>query len=252
MINIKLTIEYEGTRYCGWQKQKDLPSIQGILENKISQITQEKISLCGSGRTDAGVHALGQVANFRTCCTTIPCKRLPLILNRLLPSDIRIKKAEIVEDNFHARYSALSKIYHYYILNNYESGYTPFLLRNYIYCVYRKIDLEKIRKAISFLYGEHDFSSFACTGSSIKNTVRTIKRAEVINKGNIICFHFEANAFLYKMVRTMVGTLLDVGYGKIDYLDVKKILEAKDRKMAGRVVPAKGLFLMKVNYQLTN
>lgn len=249
MINIKLTIEYEGTRYCGWQKQKGLPSIQEILENKISQITQEKISLCGSGRTDAGVHALGQVANFRTCCTTIPCKKLPLILNRLLPSDIRIKKAEKVEDSFHARYSALSKIYHYYILNNYKSEYyTPIFLRNYTYCVYRKIDLEKIRKAISFLYGEHDFSSFACAGSSIKNTVRTIKKAKVINKGNIICFHFEANAFLYKMVRTMVGTLLDVGYGKIDYLDVKKILEAKDRKMGGRVVPAKGLFLMKVNY----
>jgi len=248
MLNIKLTIEYEGTQYCGWQRQKGFLSIQEILEEKISQITQEKITLYGSGRTDAGVHALGQVANFKTN-STIPWIKLPLILNHLLPLDIRIRKAERVDDSFHARYSAVSKIYYYYILNYRKNDYyPPLFLRNYIYYLYGEINLENIKKAIKFLHGEHDFSSFACSGNNIKNKIRTIKEITVNKKRNILCFHFEANAFLYKMVRTIVGTLLDVGYGKINYLEVKKILEAKDRKTAGRVVPAKGLFLMKVNY----
>ncbi len=226
-----------------------MPSVQEILEEKISQITQEKIILYGSGRTDAGVHALGQVANFKTCCTKIPLEKIPLILNRLLPLDIRIKKAEGVEESFHARYDALSKVYHYYIFDNYKNNYyIPILLRNYTYSIYKKIDLIKMEKAINLLLGEHDFSSFTCTGSNIRNPVRIIKEVQLIKKGDIICFHFEANSFLYKMVRTMVGTLLEVGYNKIDYLEVKKILEAKDRKMAGKVVPARGLFLMQVKY----
>lgn len=248
MINIKLTIEYEGTRYYGWQRQKSLLSIQGILEEKISQITQEKIILNGSGRTDAGVHALGQVANFKTN-SSISLVELPFILNRMLPLDIRIKKAERVDDNFHARHSAVSKIYHYYVLNsNLNNNYLPIFLRNYVYCVYEKINLEEMKKASKFLKGEHDFTSFACSGSRIRNWRRTIKDISIIKKGNIFCFHLEADAFLYKMVRSVVGTLLEVGKGKIKYLEVKKILEAKNRKMAGKTVPAKGLFLMKVKY----
>jgi len=248
MINIKLTLEYEGTRYYGWQRQKSLLSIQGILEEKISQITQEKIILNGSGRTDAGVHALGQVANFTTN-SSISLVELPFILNRMLPLDIRIKKAERVDDNFHARHSAVSKIYHYYVLNsNLNNNYLPIFLRNYVYCVYKNINLEEMKKASKFLQGEHDFTSFACSGSRIRNWKRTIKDINIIKKGNIFCFHLEADAFLYKMVRTIVGTLLGVGKGNINYLEIKKILEAKNRKMAGKTVPAKGLFLMKVNY----
>jgi len=248
MVNIKLTIEYEGTQYYGWQKQKGLLSVQEVLEDKILQITQEKIKLIGSGRTDAGVHALGQVANFKTK-SSIPLVKLPSILNRLLPLDIRVKKAEKVEDFFNARYNAVSKIYHYYILNYKKNEYyPPIFLRNYVYCYYGMIDLEKIEKAIIFLHGEHDFSSFTCSGSKIKDKVRTIKRIVVHKKGNIICFHFEANGFLYKMVRTIVGTLLEIGCGKIDYLEIKQILEARDRKTSGKVVPAKGLFLMQVKY----
>ncbi|OGD17529.1 tRNA pseudouridine(38-40) synthase TruA [Candidatus Atribacteria bacterium RBG_19FT_COMBO_35_14] len=248
MINIKLTIEYEGTKYYGWQRQKNFLSIQGILEEKISQITQEKIILNGSGRTDAGVHALGQVANFKTN-SSIPWVELPLILNRLLPLDIRIKKAERVDDNFHARYSATGKIYHYYVLNpNLNNSYLSIFLRNYVYCVYKKINLEEMKKASMFLRGKHDFASFACSGSRIRNGERTIKDINIIRKGNIFCFHIEADAFLYKMVRTIVGTLLEVGKGNINYLEMKKILEAKNRKMAGKTVPAKGLFLMKVKY----
>ena len=244
MINIKLTIEYEGTKYYGWQRQKGLLTIQGILEEKISQITQEKISLNGSGRTDSGVHALGQVANFKTN-SSIPLPELPFILNRMLPLDIRIKKAEKVDNNFHARYSAVSKIYHYYVLN---SNHLPIFLRNYVYCVYKNLNLEEMKKAGKFLQGEHDFTSFACSGSRISNWERTIKDINITRKGDIFCFHLEADAFLYKMVRTIVGTLLEVGKGNISYLEIKKILEAKNRKMAGKTVPAKGLFLMKVKY----
>ncbi len=248
MINIKLTIEYEGTKYHGWQRQKSLLSIQGILEEKISQITQEKISLNGSGRTDAGVHALGQVANFKTN-SSIPLMELTFVLNRMLPLDIRIKKAERVDNNFHARYSAVSKIYHYYVLNsNQNNNYISIFLRNYVYCIYENIDLGEMKKASNYLQGEHDFTSFACSGSRIRNWKRRIKNISIIKKGNIFCFHLEADAFLYKMVRTIVGTLLEVGKGKIDYLEMKKILEAKNRKIAGRTVPAKGLFLMKVKY----
>ena len=248
MINIKLTIEYEGTKYYGWQRQKSLLSIQGILEEKISQITQEKITLNGSGRTDAGVHALGQVANFKTN-SSIPLLELTFILNRMLPLDIRIKKAERVDNNFHARYSAVSKIYHYYVLNsNQNNNYISIFLRNYVYCIYENIDLGEMKKASNYLQGEHDFTSFACSGSRIRNWKRKIKNISIIKKGNIFCFHLEADAFLYKMVRTIVGTLLEVGKGKIDYLEMKKILEAKNRKIAGRTVPAKGLFLMKVKY----
>ena len=248
MINIKLTIEYEGTKYHGWQRQKNLLSIQGILEEKISQITQEKISLNGSGRTDAGVHALGQVASFKTN-SSIPLLELPFILNRILPLDIRIKKVERVDNNFHARFSAVSKNYHYYVLNsNQNNNYLSIFLRNYVYCIYRDISLEEMKKASNFLQGEHDFTSFACSGSRIRNLKRTIKNISIIKKGNIFCFRLEADAFLYKMVRSIVGTLLEVGQGKINYLEIKKILEAKNRKMAGKTVPAKGLFLMKVNY----
>jgi len=248
MINIKLTIEYEGTKYYGWQRQKSLLSIQGILEEKISQITQEKIILYGSGRTDSGVHALGQVANFNTN-SSIPLVELPLILNRLLPLDIRIKKAEGVDANFHARYSAVSKIYHYYVLNsNLNNNYLSIFLRNYVYCVYKKINLEEMKKASKFLQGKHDFTSFTCSGSRIRNWERTIKGINITRKGNIFCFRIEADAFLYKMVRTIVGTLLEVGRGEINYLEIKRILEAKNRKMAGKTVPAKGLFLMKVKY----
>ena len=248
MINIKLTIEYEGTKYYGWQRQKGLLTIQGILEEKISQITQEKISLNGSGRTDAGVHALGQVANFKTN-SSIPLPELPFILNRVLPLDIRIKKAEKVDNNFHARYSAVSKIYHYYVLNsNQNNNYLPIFLRNYVYCVYKNLNLEEMKKAGKFLQGEHDFTSFACSGSRISNWERTIKDINTTRKGDIFCFHLEADAFLYKMARTIVGTLLEVGKGNISYLEIKKILEAKNRKMAGKTVPAKGLFLMKVKY----
>jgi tRNA pseudouridine38-40 synthase len=248
MINIKIIIEYEGARYHGWQRQKNVLSIQQVLEEKISQITKEKIELIASGRTDAGVNSLGQVANFKTN-SSIPWRKIPLILNHLLPSDIRIKRVEKVEDDFHARHSAIGKIYNYYVFNcNKDNCYPSFYLRNYVYPVYGKINLEEMKKATIYLLGKHDFSSFACSGSSIRGKIRTIKKISINKRGNIICFSFEANAFLYKMVRTIVGTLLEVSQDKINSWEVKDILEAKDRRKAGKVVPAKGLFLMQVNY----
>jgi len=248
-MNIKLLIEYEGTRYYGWQRQKGLPSIQEVLEKKISQITSERIILYGSGRTDAGVHALGQVANFHTRHSTISTPKMPRVLNSLLPSDIRIKKAEEVEEKFHARYDAISKVYHYYILENPQGNiHVPIFLRNYVYVIYRKTDIDRIKEAASFLLGEHDFTSFASTNNSKQNPIRIIKELLVFKKGNIICFHLEANSFLYRMVRNIVGTLLEVGYGKLEPNDVERILQTKDRRLAGKTVSAKGLFLMQVNY----
>lgn len=248
MINIKLTIEYDGTEYYGWQRQKNLKSIQKTLENKISCMTREEIKINGSGRTDAGVHAFGQVANFKTNCN-IPVNKIPFILNNFLPSDIRIKKAEKVNDDFHARYNATSKLYHYYIFNSDKSHLSPsFLITKYVYFIYNRLDILKMRKACKILSGEHDFSSFACSGSSFKNPVRNIKRLAIKRNGNIICFQIEANAFLYKMVRSIVGTLLKIGQCKIDCHDMKRILDAKNRSNGGISIPAKGLFLMQVKY----
>ncbi|MEA1939260.1 MAG: tRNA pseudouridine(38-40) synthase TruA [Candidatus Caldatribacteriota bacterium] len=248
MINIKLTIEYDGTEYYGWQRQKKLLSIQKTLEEKISQITNEDIKITGSGRTDAGVHAIGQVANFKMV-STVPFEKLPFILNNILPIDIRIKKSEKVNSDFHARHSSISKIYHYYIFNSSKSECYPSLhLRKYVYCLKEKIDLIEMKKASRLLLGKHDFHSFSCSGSSFNNSIRTIKKINLRKNGNIICFQIEATAFLYKMVRRIAGTLLEVGKGSMKYHEVKNILENKDRKKAGKVLPAKGLFLMQVKY----
>ena len=249
MINIKLTIKYDGTKYYGWQRQKNLLSIQKIIEEKISKMTNEEIKIKGSGRTDAGVHAFGQVANFKTN-STIPIKKIPFILNNLLPDDIKIKRAEKVDNDFHARFSAVSKIYHYYIFNSGKDNFYPsFLLNKYVYYIYRKIDILEMKKAGKLFLGEHDFSSFACSGSVIKNPIRDFKKIDIKENGRIICFQMEANAFLYKMVRVIVGTLLEVGQGKIDYREIKGILETKNRREGNKIVPAKGLFLMQVKYK---
>jgi len=248
MINVKLTIKYEGTKYYGWQRQKNFLSIQKIIEEKVSKMTNEEIKIKGSGRTDAGVHALGQVANFKTN-SNIPIQKIPFTLNNLLPDDIRIKRAEEVDDDFHARYSAISKIYHYYIFNSDRDHFYPsFFLNKYVYYIHKNIDILKMKKAGKLVLGEHDFSSFSCSGSGIKNPIRNLKKINIKKNRKIICFQIEANAFLYKMVRGIVGILLEVGQGKIDHHEIKRILEAKNRRESGKIVPAKGLFLMQVKY----
>jgi len=249
MVNIKLIIEYDGAEYYGWQRQKNFLSIQKTLEEKISRMTQEETKINGSGRTDAGVHALGQVANFKTN-SAIPIQKIPFTLNNLLPDNIRIKRAEQVDNNFHARHSAISKIYYYYIFYLGKDHFYPsFLSNKYTYCVHNNINILKMKKASKLLLGEHDFSSFACSGSNFKNTIRKLKKINIKKNGRIICFQMEANAFLYKMARRIVGTLLEVGQGKIDYCYVKRMLETKNKEEGSKTVPAKGLFLMQVRYK---
>ena len=212
MRNIKLTIEYDGKCYNGWQKQPDKLNIQGEIEKAIYNITQEEVDLIGSGRTDAGVHALGQVANFKTN-SALPIEKLALAINSQLKSSIIIKKAEEVDERFHSRYTAKQKTYRY-IINNSKTGTA--IYRNLEYCFPVKLNVEKMVEAAKYFEGEHDFKAFKSSGTSGKNSVRTIYKAEVRQDGERIIIELTGNGFLYNMVRIISGTLLDVGLGKIE------------------------------------
>ena len=262
MRNVKLTISYDGTNYCGWQKQKGefrgvkKGTIQGTIEETLRKLLQEEIKLIGSGRTDSGVHAFGQIANFKTK-SNLSSKEMGRGLNALLPQDIRIKRVITVPERFNSRYDVLSKTYHYVI----SQQNSPFL-HNYSYFCPCKLELSAMRKASKFLIGKHNFSSFQAAGSKIKNSVRSVKKLSINPPSSIlprmgggsmwgcklITIKIQTSGFLYKMVRNIVGTLLEVGKGKIASQDVKKILDKKDRKFAGPTAPAKGLYLKKVRY----
>lgn len=243
-MNVKILVEYEGTAYSGWQRQKNALSIQEVLETVISSVTGERIYMVGSGRTDAGVHALGQVANFKTE-TRIPPEKLPYAINSKLPKDIVIKHAEIVPENFHARFAAKAKIYTYTI---YNAKFPSPLLRRYSCFFSRPLDVKAMERAAQILTGTHDFASFMASGSRVNSTVRRIDRLEVFQSGNLIKFELEANGFLYNMVRIIAGTLLDVGINKIKADEMVSILKSKDRSRAGKTLPPQGLCLEKVIY----
>ena len=245
MRNIKLTIEYDGKCYNGWQKQPDKLNIQGEIEKAIYNITQEEVDLIGSGRTDAGVHALGQVANFKTN-SALPIEKLALAINSQLKSSIIIKKAEEVDERFHSRYTAKQKTYRY-IINNSKTGTA--IYRNLEYCFPVKLNVEKMVEAAKYFEGEHDFKAFKSSGTSGKNSVRTIYKAEVRQDGERIIIELTGNGFLYNMVRIIYGTLLDVGLGKIEPNEIPDIIEKKDRTQAGKTLPAHGLYLVKVQYK---
>ena len=245
MRNIKLTIEYDGKCYNGWQKQPDKLNIQGEIEKAIYNITQEEVDLIGSGRTDAGVHALGQVANFKTN-SALPIEKLALAINSQLKSSIIIKKAEEVDERFHSRYTAKQKTYRY-IINNSKTG--PAIYRNLEYYFPVKLNVEKMVEAAKYFEGEHDFKAFKSSGTSGKNSVRTIYKAEVRQDGERIIIELTGNGFLYNMVRIISGTLLDVGLGKIEPNEIPDIIEKKDRTKAGKTLPAHGLYLVKVQYK---
>lgn len=245
MRNIKLTIEYDGKCYNGWQKQPDKLNIQGEIEKAIYNITQEEVDLIGSGRTDAGVHALGQVANFKTN-SALPIEKLALAINSQLKSSIIIKKAEEVDERFHSRYTAKQKTYRY-IINNSKTGTA--IYRNLEYCFPVKLNVEKMVEAAKYFEGEHDFKAFKSSGTSGKNSVRTIYKAEVRQDGERIIIELTGNGFLYNMVRIISGTLLDVGLGKIEPNEIPDIIEKKDRTQAGKTLPAHGLYLVKVQYK---
>ena len=245
MRNIKLVIEYDGKEFNGWQKQPNKLNIQGTIEKAIETITKEKVDLIASGRTDAGVHALGQVANFKTN-SNIPIDKFAIAINSNLKKSIIIKSAEEVDERFHSRLSCKKKTYRY-IINN--SKYGTAIYRNLETCIKEKLDIEKMKEAIKYFEGEHDFKAFKASGTSSKSSVRTIYKAEVIEKENDrIYIELTGNGFLYNMVRIIVGTLVEVGIGKIKPEDIKKIIESKDRKNAGKTLPPQGLYLLKVDY----
>ncbi len=243
MRNIKLTIQYNGQNYCGWQKQNDSLGIQGTIEKAIYDITKEKVKIIGSGRTDAGVHALGQVANFNTDCD-IPIEKIPNALNSKLPKDISIIAAEEKDIDFHSRYCAKGKRYRYIIYNN--SYRTP-IYNNISYFVKYDLDIEKMKKEAKALVGTYDFKGFMSSGSSVKDTVRTIYDIQIFNQDDLTIIEVEGNGFLYNMVRILVGTLVDIGRGRIE-TDMLSIIKSKSRSMAGHTAPAHGLFLKKVDY----
>jgi len=244
--NIKLTIEYDGTNYHGWQSQArgGGPTIQDTLEQALKTLCNEEMKTLSSGRTDAGVHALGHVACFRTS-STIPSAAWTPALNHLLPPDIRVLASEEVSTDFHARYSALAKTYKYRILS--RRAQTA-LYRNYAWHVQVPLNVVRMRKAISYLIGRHDFSSFRGAGCNAKSPVRTMKSAVIRKTGEFIEFYFEADAFLRYMVRNVTGTLVEVGLGRFSPDDVKSILHARDRRLAGKTAPPHGLYLVKVTY----
>lgn len=244
MRNIKLIIEYDGKGFNGWQKQPDRLNIQGEIEKAIEEITGEKVDLTASGRTDAGVHSLGQTANFKTD-SKIPTEKFAKAINSRLKKSIVIKSAEEVDEKFHSRYSVKSKTYRY-IINNSENGTA--IYRGLEYHVSMKLDYEKMNEAIKYFIGEHDFKAFKASGTSSKSSVRKILDGNVRKEGERVIIEVTGTGFLYNMVRIISGTLLDVGLGKIKPEDIPSIIESKDRTKAGKTLPAHGLYLLQVNY----
>lgn len=244
MRNIKLIIEYDGKGFNGWQKQPNKLNIQGEIEKAIFEITGENIDLIASGRTDAGVHSLGQTANFKTN-SNIPIEKIPIAINSKLKKSIVIKDAEEVEERFHSRYSVKSKTYRYTINN---SKYGSAIYRNVEFHYPYELDVQKMNMASKYFEGEHDFKAFKASGTSSKSSVRTIYKANVYQNEDRIYIELTGNGFLYNMVRIIAGTLVDVGTGKISPEEIIDIIDSKDRKNAGKTLPANGLCLVKVEY----
>lgn len=245
-IIFKITIEYDGTDFHGWQRQKKDRSVQGEIEKILQTITTNRITLIGSGRTDAGVHALGQVAHF-TCDTKLSPQALKKGLNSLLPKDIIILSCEKTDDNFHARFNTKSKVYNYRILNQ---SLPSAIHRRYVWHIPKTLDLDSMRSAIGHIKGRHDFSAFEGAGSPRSHSIRNIMKAEIKkDKHGFLVIGLEANGFLKFMVRNIVGTLVDVGLGKITPEGFRKILLSKDRNLASPTAPPQGLFLVQVKYQ---
>lgn len=244
MRNIKLILEYDGTNYFGWQKQPDKVTVQETLEKAISVLTNEYIDIIGSSRTDSGVHAKGFVANFKTN-SKIPPQKFREAINYRLPDDIVVLKSEEVEQNFHARYNAIGKTYSYTILNR----EVPVAIgKDYTYHLKKELNIGAMKEACKNFIGTYDFEAFRSSGSSVKTTIRTITDLHIEKQDEIIKIHITGNGFLYNMVRIIVGTLIMVGYNKISPMEIKNIIDSKDRKRAGMCVPAGGLTLEKVYY----
>lgn len=245
--NIKLTLQYDGTGFNGWQvqaKHKDARTVQGVLEAAVSKINGSKTSVTGAGRTDSGVHALGQVANFFTE-KDLPVSKWPEAINSLLPPDVIVLNAEKKPEEFHARLNAVGKTYKYYIIN---SKYPDIFIRNHTSHIPHKLDIDKVFYAAKKIEGTHNFKSFCASGSSVKHFERNVFDVSLELKGDILVFSITADGFLYKMVRMIVGTLIEIGKEKKSPEWISEILETEGREKGGPTAPARGLYLEKVYY----
>lgn len=245
MKRIKLTVAYDGTNYHGWQVQPNAVTIEGKLNEAISELTKETIQVIGASRTDAGVHALGNVAVFDTE-SRIPGEKFSYALNQRLPDDIVIQQSQEVDKDFHPRYCTCEKTYEYVILNR------KFPLpeyRNTAFFYYGDLDIKAMQEATKAFLGEHDFAGFCSAGAQVKTTVRTIYELTVEKKDNdMICIRVRGNGFLYNMVRIIAGTLLEVGKGNIEAKSLENRIAAADRSQAGPTAPARGLKLIRIQY----
>lgn len=243
-MNIKIVIEYDGADFYGWQRQPELRTVQGEIVKCLSSLAGQEILIDGSGRTDGGVHAFGQVATFNWT-GKIPPGKLMYVMNHRLPKDIYIRSLETVTDDFHARFSAVGKCYTYKL---YRSDCPSPLKRRHAYRVPPTIDVDSMKKAASHLVGEHDFKSFMASGSFVTDTVRTIYRADVEEHEDEIHLKFYGNGFLYNMVRILTGMLVDIGIGKKKADEVPGIILAEDRTLVEHTAAAEGLYLTEVYY----
>ncbi len=237
-------MEYDGTAYHGWQRQPVSPTVQEVLEDRLQAITGEKVIVMGAGRTDAGVHALGQVASFRSASHLSP-EEFGRALNAHLPSDIQVKRAFEARDDFHPQFGALSKTYLYLILNRPETS--PLLL-NRCWQLRHPLNMDRMSEACALILGEHDFSSFKSSSGKTRSQVRRLTRVETCRKGSLLEFWFEADGFLKNMIRNIIGTLVDIGSGRYPPEVMGEILEARDRTKAGPCAPPQGLYLVQVRY----
>ena len=243
-MKIALKISYDGTDYAGWQVQKNAPTVQEKLNEAVFALTGERVSVTGSGRTDAGVHAAGQVAHFETESALPPEKYAPA-LNVFLPPDIRVLSSRAVTDTFHAVRSAKRKTYVY---SFYRAETELPLKERYAVRIYGETDLENMRNCAAVFVGQHDFTCFLASGSDVKDAVRTIFSLEITERGDDLSLSVTGDGFLYNMVRILAGTLLEAAKGKRTPADCAALLAGKDRSPAGKTMPAKGLCLVSVEY----
>lgn len=243
--NYKFKISYDGTRYYGWEHQPDRETIQGKLETVLTRMCDDKfVDVIGAGRTDAGVHARAMVANAKMD-THLSCPEILAYMNRYLPDDIAVLEVKEASERFHARYKAVGKTYRY---TCFDGEVKPVFDRKYYTAIDMPLNVEKMQQAADYLTGQHDFKSFCGNSRMKKSTVRIVDTITVCRRKGYVYLTFHGTGFLQNMVRIMVGTLLEVGLGRMEPEQVREILEAKDRKVAGPTAPAKGLCLMKVDY----
>lgn len=242
--NIMLTLSYDGTQYHGFQRQNKVIAVQNVLEKALEKLFGDSIELAAAGRTDAGVHAMGQVVNFFTD-GVIPIQNVVRAGNRLLPDDIVLLEAKEADRDFSALHSVESKIYIYKV---YESEIADPFLSRFSWHINKPLNLESMQSALKYIEGEHDFSSFRSAGGNDTSPIREIYEASCKKEGNMYVFKFWGSGFLYHMVRNIMGLMINIGLGRVDKDEVPKIMAAKNRALAGKMAPANGLYLYKVYY----